>query len=234
MLPYHVLCLLRLIMNLSIRTLLFCLVCLLTIQVGPAFAEAKAASDATSKKYELTEWVALIPADDLDALMNPPEYLDTIEDGSEADQVGSNLKANPAKVEAGGHGAEQSGSNQQEIKRQIEQDRYTQALNSTKVRPEFDKRKIRIPGFIVPLQFTEENQVVTTFFLVPFFGACIHQPPPPPNQIIYAEYEPGKKIEALYDAYWIEGTLYTKLIENDMATSAYSMVVDSITPYEYQ
>lgn len=215
----------------SIRILLPYLVCLLTLQIGHALAEAAPASDSTAKKYELTEWVALIPADDLEALMNPPEYLDEIEDGSEADQVGSNLKAKTPKVEAGGSGAEQAGSNQQEIKRQIEQDRYSQALNSSKVRPEFDKRKIRIPGFIVPLQFTEENQVVTTFFLVPFFGACIHQPPPPPNQIIYAEFEPGKKIEALYDAYWIEGTLYTKLIENEMATSAYSMVVDSITRY---
>lgn len=217
-------------MTVFTRNLFTSLVCLLFV-LGPAAAETKPVPASTSTPYELTEWVGLIPADDLDALMNPPEYLDDIEDGSVADQVASNLKSNSAKIPANSAEPEQTGSNQGDIKRQIAQDRYTQALNSTKVRPEFDKRKIRIPGFIVPLQFSEENQVVTTFFLVPFFGACIHQPPPPPNQIIYAEFEPGKKIEALYDAYWIEGTLYTKLIENEMATSAYSMVVDSITRY---
>lgn len=219
------------------RTLFTCLVCLLS--VGHLLADTKpdAAAGSThsgSAKYELTEWVALIPEDDLEALMNPPEYLNEIEDGSAADQVASTLKSGADKIPASSADSEKTGSNEADIKRQIAQDRYTQALNSTRVRPEFDKRKIRIPGFIVPLQFSQENQVVTTFFLVPFFGACIHQPPPPPNQIIYAEFEPGKKIEALYDAYWIEGTLYTKLIENEMATSAYSMVVDSITLYEFE
>jgi hypothetical protein len=189
-----------------------CCSILMLILLAPFGARTFAAPEVRSKKdYALTEWVALIPEQDLQVLMNPPDYLSAIAEGSDADQPGA-LPTGAAPEELA----------------QIT--RYKQALESTQVRPEFNDKAIRIPGFIVPLVFNEQN-IVTTFFLVPFFGACIHQPPPPPNQIIFAEYEPGKKLDALYDAFWIEGTLHTKLIENDMAKAAYTMIVDSITPY---
>ena len=38
-------------------------------------------------------------------------------------------------------------------------------------------------------------------------------------------------MEALYIPFWIEGTLSTTLIENDMATAAYSVSVAKIEPY---
>lgn len=66
---------------------------------------------------------------------------------------------------------------------------------------------------------------------MPFFGACIHLPPPP-NQIIYAEHKPGIQLNALYDPFWIQGTLSTTLVKNDTATAAYSMTVETIEPYE--
>jgi len=56
-------------------------------------------------------------------------------------------------------------------------------------------------------------------------------PPPPPNQILFAEYEPGIRLDALYDPFWINGTLSTTLLENDMATAAYSITVSAIEPY---
>ncbi|BFM11230.1 hypothetical protein R50072_13830 [Simiduia litorea] len=158
--------------------------------------------------YTLVEWVDLIPDDDLHALENPPAYIDDIEDGSPDDSLSSQLKTSSSPTE----------------------DRYQQALTSTKIRPEFNGRDIRIPGFIVPLDFNEQ-QVITTFFLVPFFGACLHLPPPPPNQIIYAEFEPGLRLEALYDPFWIQGRLSTTLIENEMATAAYSINVVAIEAY---
>ena len=34
-----------------------------------------------------------MPADDLEALMNPPGYLESIDDGSEADQISSHIQA---------------------------------------------------------------------------------------------------------------------------------------------
>lgn len=158
--------------------------------------------------YQEIKWVDLIPKKDLDILMNPPESIYEIEDGSAQDRMDGGMDNNLELPEE-----------------------YQQALKSTNVKAEFNNRKIRIPGFIVPLMFSD-TQVVTTFFLVPYFGACIHQPPPPPNQMIYAQFEPGKKLEVLYDAFWIEGTLSTAITENDMGTAAYTMVVDKISPYE--
>jgi len=158
--------------------------------------------------YRAVEWTDLLPEEDLTALMNPPEYLEEIADGSEEDVLASPMRAN-LDPEAG---------------------RYQQALTSTGVRSEFDGRAVRIPGFIVPLAFDEKRRV-THFFLVPFFGACIHVPPPPPNQIIYAVSDKGIEQRSLYDAYWVFGRLATTLTENDMATSAYAMEVVTIELY---
>ncbi|MEM6576141.1 MAG: DUF3299 domain-containing protein, partial [Pseudomonadota bacterium] len=47
--------------------------------------------------------------------------------------------------------------------------------------PELDKQKVKLPGFVVPLE-SDEVGMMSEFFLVPYFGACIHVPPPPPNQ----------------------------------------------------
>ena len=47
-----------------------------------------------------------------------------------------------------------------------------------RIRTDLNKKAVRIPGFIVPLEYDE--QTVTSFLLVPYFGACIHEPPPPP------------------------------------------------------
>lgn len=164
---------------------------------------------SNTSPYRTIEWVDLMPKDDLEALLNPPDYLDDIEDGSEQDRLNSQFK--PAIPQA-------------------EDDRYQQALKSTRIMPEFDNQKIRLPGYIVPLEFGK-NQLVTRFFLVPYFGACIHVPPPPPNQIIYAVYDKGFKLNHLQEAFWLMGLLRTTLTENDVATSAYTLQVADIKPY---
>jgi len=46
-------------------------------------------------------------------------------------------------------------------------------LSSAKAIEELDGRAIKIPGFVVPLEF--EGNLVTEFFLVPYFGACYHR-----------------------------------------------------------
>jgi hypothetical protein len=109
-------------------------------------------------------------------------------------------------------------------------DSYQKALVSTNVRPQMNGQPIRIPGFIVPLEFNDD-QVITEFFIVPFFGACIHVPPPPPNQIIHVKYPKGLKLRALYNPFWLSGVLTTTLIENDMATAAYAMEVYLVEDY---
>lgn len=162
------------------------------------------------KEFKTIEWVDLMPQEDLDAILNPPSYISEIEDGSPEDQISSQIQSSIAAAN---------------------DDRYQQALVSTTIKAEMDGQAIRIPGYIVPLEF-DDDQVVTEFFLVPFFGACIHVPPPPPNQIIYVNYSEGFKLEALYNPFWVSGILKTSLIENDVATAAYAMDVHHLEPYK--
>jgi hypothetical protein len=193
---------------------LFILLCGIMMTAGfVGFKEANAkppsvAVDINEVKYRTVEWIDLMPQDDLDAIMNSPDYLDDIVDGSAEDKISSKVqKALSAR-----------------------DSRYQQALTSTRVVAKFNDQLVRIPGFVVPLEFDGE-QTVTQFFLVPYFGACIHMPPPPPNQLIYVSYPEGLKLEALYDPFWVTGLLKTSLIENETAISAYAIDVNSIMPY---
>lgn len=104
-------------------------------------------------------------------------------------------------------------------------------LMEGRVVPELDGRDVRIPGFVVPLEVTEDRRIIE-FFLVPYYGACIHVPPPPPNQIIHVRYPEGFSPDALYDAFWISGTLRTGDVSNDLAESSYVMEAESVILYE--
>lgn len=176
-------------------------------------SDSRAVTDEVSgkavEKYRTIEWTELMPEDDLEAILNQPDYIDDIVDGSPEDQISNRVQSAIATAS---------------------DRRYQEALESTRVIEEFNNQPVRIAGFIVPLEFDGE-QTITQFFFVPYFGACIHVPPPPPNQLIYVSYPQGLKLNALYDPFWITGVLKTSLIENDIATSAYSIVVNSISPY---
>ncbi|SHK22000.1 hypothetical protein SAMN05216369_1033 [Marinobacter antarcticus] len=100
-----------------------------------------------------------------------------------------------------------------------------------RVVPDMGNVEGRIPGFVVPLKTTQDMRILE-FFLVPYYGACIHVPPPPPNQIIHIKYKKGFKLEALYDPVWVEGTLLIDRTETDVGTSSYSMVAEAVEPYE--
>lgn len=160
--------------------------------------------------YEEIDWVALMPEDDLSALLNRPEFLNDIADGSAADSIDDFASKQLEDEQA---------------------QRYQQALVSTRVIEAFDGKAIRIPGFIVPLEQNDE-QKATAFFVVPYFGACLHMPPPPPNQILYVEYKEGIAVENLYDPYWFEGTVKIDNHESALGTSSYSLVLDSFALYE--
>ncbi|WP_049722377.1 DUF3299 domain-containing protein [Gilvimarinus polysaccharolyticus] len=160
-----------------------------------------------AKDYQGIEWPDLMPPEDLEALLNRPEWIDEVPEGGVADEMP------PA-----GEGLPQD-------------DPYSRALRSATTVPEFDGKAIRMPGFVVPLRFDDEQRI-TEFLLVPFFGACIHLPPPPPNQVIYATFEEGIILDALYYPYWVSGTLSVELIETDVSQAAYQMVVDKMELYE--
>lgn len=165
---------------------------------------------ALAVEYNTIEWTDLIPKEDLEALLNPPEILSEIPDGSQEDQIDSNIQSKSDEPP---------------------QTAYDRALVSTNVVPSFDTENIRLPGFVVPLEF-DESFVVTEFFLVPYFGACLHMPPPPPNQIVYVKHSEGIKLESTQQPYWVSGVLTTKDEVNDLAHAAYSMVASDVSIYE--
>jgi hypothetical protein len=178
---------------------------------------------SVAREFTSIQWVDLIPKSDLDALLNPPESLMAIPDGSPQDVLSGSLAESVEKA---------IGQSQQELT--PEEQAYYAALESRNIRSEYNNQDVRLAGFIVPLEF-DDDYVITEFFLVPYFGACIHVPPPPPNQIIHVKYPKGITLEALYDPFWIEGKLKTEVIENDLAVSAYALSADFVKPYqEYQ
>lgn len=164
-----------------------------------------------ASEYQQINWVDLLPEKDLIALENPPAYLSEIDDGSDDDLLVNKMIS----------ALEQS---------TVPDDAYQRALVSTDVVEAFNDKAIRLPGFIVPIEMNDKQEV-TEFFLVPYFGACIHLPPPPPNQIIHVTSKTGILVEDIYNAYWLEGTIKTTFTENEVAQSAYSMTAESVEPY---
>ena len=98
------------------------------------------------------------------------------------------------------------------------------------VRPELNGTLVKIPGFVIPLE-GDENKI-TEFLLVPYFGACIHVPPPPPNQIIYVRFPEGAPVQELWDVVYITGKLKTETISLDLAETAYALEGTAISAYE--
>ncbi len=96
--------------------------------------------------------------------------------------------------------------------------------------PDLDGQQVRLPGFVVPVETTEDGRLVE-FFLVPYFGACIHVPPPPQNQIVYGRLEEPIDMVNIWDAFWMEGKLNIEDVSNETADAAYTMDVDRLVLY---
>lgn len=166
-------------------------------------------SRAASDTFNEIEWIELMPKEDLAILLDPPNFLLNIEDGSTDDNMDT-------------------------LKQKSELDdkakRFNEVLKSERVIAEFAGRNVRIPGFIVPLSTNEKRKVVE-FFIVPYFGACLHLPPPPPNQIIFGRWSQGIEVRNLSNPMWFEGEMYIETNSNDMGTSAYGLKLANVTPF---
>ena len=106
-----------------------------------------------------------------------------------------------------------------------------QDLPNAPVVPALDGQLIRLPGYIVPLEVSEDGRT-TDFLLVPYFGACIHVPPPPSNQIVHVTSKEGVKLDELYQPYWIIGALQVKASTSELADAGYQMDAQRIVVYE--
>ncbi|MFZ9709177.1 MAG: DUF3299 domain-containing protein [Steroidobacteraceae bacterium] len=95
-----------------------------------------------------------------------------------------------------------------------------------------DGTQIKIPGFIVPLDIGKDG-LVSEFFLVPYFGACIHVPPPPPNQIVYVRMNRGIALDSIYEAYWISGRMKVSSKTTRLGAAAYQLDATKVEVYKY-
>ena len=91
------------------------------------------------------------------------------------------------------------------------------------VNDELDGTKVNLAGFVAPLNY--EDDVVTEFLLVPYFGACIHVPAPPANQTILVSVDKadGLTIDQSWGAVWVAGTLTANSATTELATASYTM-----------
>ena len=110
---------------------------------------------------------------------------------------------------------------------------YKAALYSINIVEALLDKPVSISGFIVPVE-TDEDRAILSFFLVPYYGACIHYPPPPPNQMLYAQLETGFHLETINQAYTLTGRLTRGPFEDPLGTSAYLIEVATIKPFQQQ
>ena len=96
--------------------------------------------------FKTLEWNDLIPEEDLNVLMNPPSYIDDLDDSAFDDDIDDQLD---------------------DILNSEVYIRYKEALASKKIIPDLNHKNVRIPGFVVPVEFDEES--ITEFF----FGALL-------------------------------------------------------------
>ena len=96
--------------------------------------------------------------------------------------------------------------------------------------PALEGRLMRLPGYIVPISQDAQGRV-TEFFLVPYFGACIHLPPPPPNQVVYAVAAQPFALKSLTTPYWVAGVLQLGSKTTRLGAAAYTVRSGSVEPY---
>lgn len=94
---------------------------------------------------------------------------------------------------------------------------------------ELDGKRVRIGGFIVPLDFTATN--VKEFLLVPYVGACIHVPPPPANQIVYVKINSGFDVSATFDAVSVTGIMRASSTATNLAEAGYAIEAEAVTAF---
>lgn len=127
----------------------------------------------------------------------------------------------------------QGGSLVEQITRSITastDENYRAAMYSTNIVEDLLDKTVAMSGFIVPLDVTEDRRV-RSFFLVPYFGACIHYPPPPPNQIIFVRAPEDFPPVDINQAYTLTGILQNGLYEDMIGTSAYQLSLFKMNPF---
>lgn len=100
---------------------------------------------------------------------------------------------------------------------------------STGVRTDWNGQIVRLPGFIVPIEYA--GTAVSAFILVPFVGACVHVPPPPANQLVFVTTPEPYESKGLFEPVHVTGMFGTSSISTQLADIGYALSAEMIAPY---
>jgi hypothetical protein len=105
----------------------------------------------------------------------------------------------------------------------------SQQPESNGVRTDWNGQIVRLPGFIVPIDYSGTG--VTAFILVPFVGACVHVPPPPANQLVFVTSPEPYESSGLFEPVNVIGMFGVSSLSTQLADIAYALSADRIEPY---
>ncbi len=105
----------------------------------------------------------------------------------------------------------------------------SQQPESLGVRHDWDGQIVRLPGFILPIDYSGTG--VTAFILVPFVGACEYVPPPPANQLVFVTTSKPYESSGLYEAVNVTGMFGVSSVSTQVAQVGYALSADLIEPF---
>ncbi len=95
----------------------------------------------------------------------------------------------------------------------------------------YDNKKVKLPGFVVPLEM--DAKTMQELLLVPYYGACIHTPPPPANQTVYVVTDEKQAYRGeLFDTVWVTGTIKVEKLSSEMGDAGYRIEATKVEPYQ--
>lgn len=161
------------------------------VQEAPRIGTRLEASANAMSGVRNLDWDDLIPADWL-----PEKLFEGLFDDDDPDVIGD---ADPRALEI--------------------MARIREVWDAAPVVETLDGVRVRIPGFVVPLE--AEERAFSEFLLVPYFGACIHVPPPPANQILHVTSERPLEADQSMAPVWVLGTLRVARLDTEMGRAGY-------------
>lgn len=101
---------------------------------------------------------------------------------------------------------------------------------SSGVRRDWNGKIVRLPGYIVPLDY--DGAGVTAFILVPYVGACVHVPPPPANQLVFVTTSEPYESAGLFEAVHVTGKFGVSALSTHLADIGYALSADHVEPFK--
>ena len=105
----------------------------------------------------------------------------------------------------------------------------SQQPSSSGVRTDWNGKTVRLPGFIVPIDYSGTG--VVAFILGPFVGACVHVPAPPANQLVFVTTNTPYETEGLFEPVSVVGMFGVSSLSTQLAEIGYALTADKIEPY---